>query len=403
MMGNEVLDLVSVIIPVYNIEEYVGDCLASVCKQSYENMEIIIVDDGSYDNSSEICRRFASTDKRIKYVRQENGGLVRARKTGLLNVTGNYVIFVDGDDKVDEDYVSYLYDKITKYQVDYVHCNYKVDGINKKFFRNRYIYSSDDLTLSARKHIIFHHVFEWKREEEIFDCQIYASIYKKDLIIRCFDMVPDYQSYGEDLICFINLIMNCGSMAMLPDAHYNYTIRDGSLDHPKDIIVALKDKIALYTLLQVIVSEYRLGAKIEEKLYKFFVNKIISSICLAKYDDLNIIKSYFYKNIDGLKGKKILLYGAGCVGQGAYLRLCAYENIDIVAWVDRNYKKIVNPFRKIESPSILRCIEYDVVLITVNDEVVADGIVKELISLGVQRKKILWSYPDLEYVVRFEF
>ena len=95
-------DLISVIVPIYRIDRYVGLCIESLINQTYKNLEIILVDDGSPDRCPEICDLYAKKDSRIKVIHKENGGLVSARKAGIMTATGKYVGYVDGDDWVGE-------------------------------------------------------------------------------------------------------------------------------------------------------------------------------------------------------------------------------------------------------------------------------------------------------------
>ena len=129
-------EIVSVIIPIYNIKNYIRRCIESVIQQTYTNIEIIIVDDGSIDDSGEICKQFVTMDSRIIYIYQGNQGSVGARKTGLLYAKGNYIVFVDGDDYVEKVYVERLYECMVKNDVDFVHSNYMVNGKNQKFTKN---------------------------------------------------------------------------------------------------------------------------------------------------------------------------------------------------------------------------------------------------------------------------
>ena len=103
---------ISVIVPVYNVEKYIGECIKSIINQDYENIEIILVDDGSNDKSGEICDEYALKDKRVKVIHKENGGVSSARNRGIESSTGEYIAFVDGDDYVTKDYVSYLFSLI---------------------------------------------------------------------------------------------------------------------------------------------------------------------------------------------------------------------------------------------------------------------------------------------------
>jgi glycosyltransferase involved in cell wall biosynthesis len=107
-MKNASKPLVSMIVPIYNVEEYLPQCIESLIDQSYDNLEIVLVDDGSPDNSGKIADRYAKSDKRIKVIHQKNNGVSSARNTGLDSITGEYVTFVDGDDYLAPDFVEYM-------------------------------------------------------------------------------------------------------------------------------------------------------------------------------------------------------------------------------------------------------------------------------------------------------
>lgn len=115
---------ITVIVPVYNVENYLNKCLDSLINQTYKNLEIIVINDGSTDNSGKICQEYAQKDNRIIYIEKENGGQSEARNMGLDRMTGSYVTFVDSDDWVELDYVEILYKKITEYQADIAVGNY---------------------------------------------------------------------------------------------------------------------------------------------------------------------------------------------------------------------------------------------------------------------------------------
>lgn len=116
--------LVSVIVPVYNMEKYLARCLDSIVGQTYKNLEILLINDGSTDRSGEICRQYAQTDPRICLFEQENQGLSAARNTGLDHMRGQYIVFVDSDDYVSPYLVEILLDKMLEYNVPIAVCNY---------------------------------------------------------------------------------------------------------------------------------------------------------------------------------------------------------------------------------------------------------------------------------------
>lgn len=118
-------DLITVIVPIYNVEKYVRKCIDSIINQSYKNLEIILVDDGSPDKCGIICDKYAEKDSRIRVIHKKNGGLSDARNVALDVMKGNYVTFIDSDDYIDIEYISYLYDLINHYNADISICGYK--------------------------------------------------------------------------------------------------------------------------------------------------------------------------------------------------------------------------------------------------------------------------------------
>lgn len=126
-MNDEKLQpLVSVIVPVYNVGRYLARCLDSIVNQTYHNLEIILVNDGSTDSSGEICSQYAQRDARIRLLTQENRGLAAARNAGLDQVRGEYIIFVDSDDYISTYFVEILLDKLFEFCVPIVRCNFCV-------------------------------------------------------------------------------------------------------------------------------------------------------------------------------------------------------------------------------------------------------------------------------------
>jgi glycosyltransferase involved in cell wall biosynthesis len=125
-------NLVSVIVPVYNVEKYVSRCVDSLLKQSYLNVEIVLVDDGSTDNSGLICDEYAKKDKRVKVIHRNNGGLSAARNVGIKKSLGEYLAFVDGDDYVSNDFVSFLMKLLTQNGGDVAQCGHFIQYSEKR-------------------------------------------------------------------------------------------------------------------------------------------------------------------------------------------------------------------------------------------------------------------------------
>lgn len=117
--------MISVIVPIYNVEEYLPACIESILNQTYKDFEILLIDDGSTDNSGKICDKYAGKDKRCIVIHQQNKGLSGARNTGLDNVKGEYISFIDGDDYIHPQMFEILYKEIEKENYDFAMISHK--------------------------------------------------------------------------------------------------------------------------------------------------------------------------------------------------------------------------------------------------------------------------------------
>ena len=118
-------DLISVVVPIYNVEKYLKTCIETIIKQTYKNIEIILVNDGSTDNSLQICNEFKEKEKRIKVINKKNGGLSDARNIGLKKAKGKYICFIDSDDFINEKYIEELHSLIIKNNAQIAICSFE--------------------------------------------------------------------------------------------------------------------------------------------------------------------------------------------------------------------------------------------------------------------------------------
>lgn len=212
-------DLISVIVPVYNVQEYLKNCINSILNQSYKNIEIILVDDGSTDESSSICDLYVKKDNRIKVIHKENGGLSDARNMGIKSARGKYITFVDSDDYLDENYVKALYILITENNSD-IACSRmkKTDSLNDKIINKNEkinIYNSID----AIKEILY---------QRNIDNSAPSKLFKKDL----FENILFPVGYAfEDLDTMYKLFLQANKIVSTTNNYYLYYQRQDSILH----------------------------------------------------------------------------------------------------------------------------------------------------------------------------
>lgn len=209
---------VSIIVPIYNVEHYLEKCVASLVNQTYENIEILLVDDCSTDNSSQIAKKIAENDSRCYYIKREkNGGLSAARNTGIKNATGDYLAFVDSDDWVSEDYVKHMIELAVKGSYDIVVCDYIMVIDKDEKLANSLGHLNDASSINEKIAYIRNHA-----------C---TKLFKMDFWKKENLMFPENIKRGEDMAITIPLLTRTDKIGLLNEGLYYYLQRNNSLSN----------------------------------------------------------------------------------------------------------------------------------------------------------------------------
>ncbi|MBQ3347999.1 glycosyltransferase family 2 protein [Candidatus Saccharibacteria bacterium] len=200
--------LISVVIPIYNVEDYVSMCVDSVRRQSYENLEILLIDDGSTDRSGEICDEIVKLDKRVKVFHKENGGLSDARNVGISKARGEILALVDGDDKVESEYIRIMYDKMYETGADVVVCGYDEEVPREKNITGR----------KAALNLLL--------KQKNYDIVAWNKLYRKELFDNI--LYPAHEKH-EDSLTTYKILAKADKVAYVPEKLYHYVSRGGSI------------------------------------------------------------------------------------------------------------------------------------------------------------------------------
>lgn len=254
---------ISVIVPVYNVEKYLSRCVNSILAQSFLDFELILIDDGSTDESGRICDEYAEKDSRIKVFHKKNGGLSSARNEGIEYARGSYISFVDSDDWVSPDYLEYLFLLIKKYDADVVSaayaltCNTKIDFLSTEKIK----------VLNGYSNILQFYLKEDKLNKKN-DFSVWIKLYRKEL----FDKIkfPNGKIYEDNIVNF-KILKQCSRYVKSSKIIYAYFQR------PKSIT---KSKLSEKHLALIETSEQMLALAGE--------NKKLIQLCRRK-----IAMSYF--------------------------------------------------------------------------------------------------------------
>lgn len=213
--------MISVIVPVYNQEQFVNRCITAILNQTYADLELILVNDGSTDKSGEICREYSLKDDRIRLIEQENAGVSRARNAGLDCAIGDYIAFVDADDYIDRDTYRKCIDIIENNDVDLVKFTYvKESGLYKK----KYTYTIEQNVRIEKEEYpekIIPFIFSTYDTSCVFDCLI-----KRDKIKTT--RFSGNIKYGEDFEFMTKILLKSNAVFFIGDPFYHYTINENS-------------------------------------------------------------------------------------------------------------------------------------------------------------------------------
>lgn len=211
--------MISVIVPVYKVENYIDKCIQSILAQTYTNFELILVDDGSPDNCPKICDNYALKDERIRVLHKTNGGLSDARNEGTKIANGEFVTYIDSDDYVSKKYLETLVYLLNKYDADIA-----VTGINV-------FYEGDDSKLSSSKGI---HVYSGTEalNKMLYQDTLDTSACAMLLPIEIAKQYPfPYKKYHEDEFTTYKYYSNVNKVVVTTEKHYYYLQRKGSIMH----------------------------------------------------------------------------------------------------------------------------------------------------------------------------
>lgn len=215
---------ISIIVPIYNVEQYLEDCLESILSQTFTNFELILVNDGSTDNCGEICDNYEKKDSRVKVIHKENGGVSSARNMGIDAAKGKYIGFIDPDDTIERNMYELLLNSMTKYKADIVICPYKMINSIIGSTSVSSIWNQCNTPLS-KKYIeaeIIPNILKTSKYYSLLSCC--NKLYIREVFDNCrFD---EAKNHGEDARLNLILLTQVNKLVFINQALYNYKIRN---------------------------------------------------------------------------------------------------------------------------------------------------------------------------------
>lgn len=381
--------LISVVVPIFNIEKYLEKCIESIISQSYKNLEIILVDDGSTDRCPEICDYYSEMDDRIHVIHKKNGGLVSARKAGTAAAKGDYILNVDGDDWIERERIEVLVTEgILPNHSDMV---YMIGDI-REFEGYSILIDSDVLQKTYYgdeiRECIFPLLFDTK---EVFRRKIRNAMWswaiRTELLQKKQKLVDDRITVSEDEICIWFCLLEAKSVTLVKQSGYHYIQRELSIMHRASVIS--ENNISRIRIWYQQLKHCIKVSQVSEKINMIFVCMTVYFTILADYE-LLLSKNtdYLYPFVKVKKNTKIIIYGAGKVGHSLIRYLSKTEDYQVMLWVDKYKKRTLMPGYGISTIEDIPKVDYDYIVIAILNADIVKEIKKTLMCSGVCEEKI---------------
>lgn len=291
------MSIVSIVVPIYNPGEKLNKCIKSILNQTLENIELILVNDGSTDNSLKICEKYKEKDKRVVVIDKENEGSIATRRVGVEAATSDYIMFVDADDWIDRNAVMDLYEETIKNDSDITVCKHvKVMG-NKKIIKQEYksIYFFEEKVLDEKE--IKNQLVVAYLHGHPFPSSLYAKLYKKELLITCGNFLGNIKFLGDDLFYNLEMFLKAKRVKIINKSLYYYRIGGFT---SKYMPFLFEDMVNGYKIQKFVINKYYLDTfqKRTNGISIMLLNTFKTCLTNLFYSDLSsedrmaIIKTY---------------------------------------------------------------------------------------------------------------
>lgn len=378
----------SVIVPVYNSEKYLKHCITSLLSQTYQRIEIILIDDGSFDHSGEVCDRYAKEVENIFVYHQKNSGANEARRTGIFHARSKYIAFVDSDDWVEPDLFTFLISVMEREKADMVTMNVTVDAKEESKVQKSAIpvggYTHNEIEKYIYPRMVYDDI---QRKPGIF-AYLVGKIFRREQLIESISDLDYRLTYGEDGAIVFPMLAKLNKLVVTDYAGYHYIQHEASMTHN----LSLEMFIKIRYLEDYLAMKFKKAGKYElvEAQIQYFVRDLLYQVIKKEYDVEcgKILCQPPYEMIP--QGSRLVIYGAGKAGKEFVRLFLQNQYVRIVAWVDKNYGKELYA-HKIERPESIKTKEYDYILIALTDSKTVLEVQEYLCSLGIPKERIIWK------------
>ena len=389
-MGFESNELITIIVPIYNTETYLRCCIDSILRQTYKNLEIILVDDGSTDSSADICEYYSKSDNRITVIHKQNAGLVEARRTGVNAAHGKYIGYVDSDDWIDPNMYENLYQTAKKYNAQIVcagriveYDTYTVVEYNRM---QEGVYHGD-----KKSNLIYNLFPDESGEFGVFPT-LWDKLFDRKLLIENQNNVPSEISIGEDVACSFPCMVEADTIVILHDSFYHYRQREGSMLRT-GYFCGWNQTVTMASYLRKRFMDSGYYSLLEKQID----NYIYQMGCGAIRVELSLNSIYYaadryifpFWKIN--ESDEIILYGFGHVGKLFFWQIYKSKCITVRGIIDRKHAGTIYYGYRIEDDSCVQNRMNQKIVIAVSNEMQASQIKDNMKKKGIAEDSIIWD------------
>lgn len=390
---------ISVIVPIYNVASFLPKCIESILEQSFADFELILVNDGSPDNSHDICLSYQEKDKRITIINKLNGGLLSARKAGLDAASAEFISFVDGDDWVDRDYLQVMHQLIIVNKVDLVITGHirefegKFEKILPYFKSGRY----EGYTLDS---IVESMIYSGKFCKHGISTYVWNKLFRKSLLETILHEVPNEIVMGEDAAITYAYLSISKSLLISAGCFYYYRQRPNSIvktiqSYDSELLQLSK----LFNFLYVkLINRYDFIKLYEDLSYYLYSQILVRTGGFFNEDIINANLLPF----NGLRnGDRVVVYSSGSFGQRLVTFNKHRESFRLQKWIDFDYiesRKIglmVDPIYSVTD------MDFDSIIIASIDTMFQKWLLREFKLLGFNIDKVRDINTDIKFIENY--
>jgi len=387
--------LISIVVPIFNAERYIKRCIDSILAQTWKDIEIICIDDGSTDDSSQIIDQY-SGDRRIKVLHKENGGSTSARKAGVDIASGEYIGFVDSDDWIEPDMYERLFYFADCKNVDLVTCGYYLEGNYTTMHLDTVeegLYNYEQI-----QYLRENTIYRMNKKETGLRGSLCCKLFKTSLVKAIMPDIPNELVIAEDKMWLLRYILECNSAYVLKEPYYHWEIHANSMSHTENSDYLIKIN-SVYNYLINLYNHPHFTATMRTQAEIYIIELLFLGINKRmgfKNKNMIWIDPYWMDRLP--QNSKVVFYGGGELGEKYKKQLLhTRPDVELVACVDPQYQILSNEYLKVDAPETLKELLFDYIVITIKNKGKAENVKEELIYFGISDEKIIWCEQPEAY------